>query len=181
MFRMGTKGRVIRGEKVLPDGQKEIVELVYPTAEGSTLLNNNEFGQWMSERASKSKQDLVYFNSSCWSDHKATYEIAAANTARFVNIPTTTMMLTFSTRDTNAMRLTLDAFRNKKDYSTMRSELQKNEGYQSGKMNHFIFPDEQEYVDKITSVVGHPISINTQITVDDGKGHVLPYSLESAH
>jgi hypothetical protein len=180
LFRMGKSGHVVRGEKTYPDGRKEIIEIVYPASKETELLNNNEFGQWVSQRATKEKKDLVYINSSCWSDKKAVYEIASADTARFVNIPTTTLTYTFTNQKDSAMRLLIDGFRNKKSYEDIRSDMQKNAGYASGNVNHFIFPDEDEYKTKIKSAVGRPVSVDIQITTKDSHGQTIPYSTDNS-
>jgi hypothetical protein len=141
----------------------------------STLLSNQEFGAWIKEREKRKKGQLVYFNTSCWSDRKAIHEIEAADSKILLNIPTHTMTQTFLDIPTNAEHILFDQFRDGKSYEDMRMALQKNEGYKNGTRNKFLFPDESDYAAQITNTV-EKISLKfapVQVRDEDGVVHNL--------
>lgn len=181
LFRLGKEGKILVGTKK-SNGKTETIDLIYPTSNSdSTLLSNQEFGKWMKEREAKGGPELVYLNSSCWSKSKAAYEISAAATPKFINIPTTTMMYTFSNHENNVMWATIEGLRKKKSYEQIREMMKKNEKYSSKNANVFIFPDEEDYKKKVTDVIKVPIDIDARLFVEKADGSRVDYSIEQAH
>lgn len=177
LFRINNNGKVLTGTKIV-DGKKEIVEIVYPGEDNSsTLLSNNKFGDWMKAREAKKGAELLYVNSSCWSASKATYEIAAANSAKLVNIPTTTSMTTFTNDENNVMYAAIDGIRKEKSYADIRKDMEKDPEYKKKINNIMIFPDEPLYTTVIREKIKVPLTVDTNITLHDKSGPV-PYSIE---
>ena len=189
LFRMDQTANVSVGTKLLPSGKKMTVYLVYPDKGNpkTELLSNQEFGNWIHNRDAKKNGQLVYFNTSCWSDRKALHETEEAG-AGLLNIPTTTLTNFFynpsdpsakvdplkPTDNFSAEYLLFSAFLKEKSFAEMREALKANAGYASGQENGFIFPDEKAYDDKIRSLLKVPLKIEQPIFDDQGK----PYSME---
>ncbi len=177
LFRINTSGKVLRGIKEV-GGKKEIIEIVYPGLDQeSKLISNAEFGEWMQKREKDGGSELVYLNSSCWSVSKATYEIAAAKTAKLINIPTTTSMTTFTNNHANVMHAAIDGLRKEKTYAEIREKMNDDPKYKSGHDNVMIFPDEERYRQKIVGLIKLPLSIDTKVFVEKNNMSV-PYSIE---
>lgn len=181
LFRVDKFGKILTGTKKV--GQKiETVDLVFPSKdkEGSTLIANTQFGEWMKAREKNKGPELIYLNTSCWSRSKAIYEIPAAGTSKFINLPSDTLMNTFSNTSSNAMYGLVDGVRRNLDYKGIRQLMEKDESYKTRKKNVIIFPDEDEYKWKITDVLRVPISLDTKLFIESqGKKH--PYSIEDPH
>lgn len=175
LFRMYRKGRVMTG---VNKKTNEKVQLVFPDANQgeTTLLSNEEFGEWIRSREKAGKGQLVYFNGSCWSEQKAIHEVEAAASPLLVDIASTTTTLTFQYMRTSGGYLMLQAFRDKKSYEQIRQELKKNPDNAEGIRNVYIFPDQAEYREKITDRLETPLNIRLRITGPDGK----PYTIDEA-
>lgn len=181
LFRISQQGKVLRGVRVVGD-KKEIIDLVYPVGGSkSTLLSNQDFGKWVKAREKSGKPELVYLNSSCWSNTKAIYEISAAASPTLINIPTTTSMTVFKNNEKNVMHAAIDGIRNQKSYESIRTEMGKNRDYASQSANVFIFPDEEKYKTQITDVLKIPVDVNPKLFIKMPDGSRAPYSIEETH
>ena len=58
---------------------------------------------------------------------------------------------TFANTEDNALRILLDSYREGLDFEQFRKALSSNRGYGSGNRNHYIFPDEALYGQKVLS------------------------------
>ncbi len=170
LFRLDKSAMERVGTRTLPDGKREIVHLIFPRpGENETrLLDNESFGTWIREREKKDRGSLVYFNTSCWSHTKALHEIEAAQSPKLINIPSITMVNCFSNDSSNAERLMLQAFRERKSYAKIREAMEKNDDFKYRKGNVLIFPDEADYDRHISEVLSVPLEIKLQIK--DGRG-----------
>ncbi len=173
LFRMSTKANLLVGVN------RKTIEKIYlafpsPADNNSTLLSNQEFGQWIREKEKKGGGQIVYFNTSCGSKLKAIHEIEATQSPLLLNIPTMNTTETFTTSDESAERLLFTAFRNGKNYDEMRAELSKNEKYKNDSGNGFIFPDESRYKNHITQVLATPLKMDVHVTTADGS----PYQFD---
>ncbi len=74
LFRMSTKANLLIGINKKTN-EKIYLAFPSPTDNTSTLLSNQEFGQWIREREKKGGGQIVYFNTSCGSKAKAVHEI----------------------------------------------------------------------------------------------------------
>lgn len=181
LFRMTSSGKVLTGVKMV-NGRKEVVDIVFPSADtSSTLISNQDFGRWIKAREKAKQPELVYLNSSCWSKTKAVYEISAAASPKLINIPTTTSMVVFANNEKNVMRAVVDGIRNGRTYEEIRSSMQSDPGYQSGQKNVFIFPDEEKYKTNITDVLRVPVDVETKISKSKPGGKAVPYSIDESH
>lgn len=201
LFRMDVQVRVQVGERKLPDGRTERIQLMFPDA-GSTaplpggaalaagtgatsaaaepttaLLPNEVFGSWVKTREQNGQGQMVYLNTSCWSAAKAVREIEAAQSRALLNIPSTTTVKTFGNRPANAEQIILTAIRSGKSYEEMRTALKANQEYRRGEGNHFIFPDDREYQENISQYLRTPLDIRLNIQGPEGR----PYSLDQVH
>lgn len=178
LFRMSTSGKILTGVRMV-DGKREIVDIVFPGGDtSSTLISNQDFGRWMKARDKAKMPELVYLNSSCWSKSKAIYEISAAATPKLINIPTTTSMVVFANHEKNVMRAAVDGIRKGKTYEEIRSAMQNDPGYQSGRKNVFIFPDQEAYNTNIVEVLRTPVDVDMNISKTKPGGKPTPYSIE---
>ncbi|MEI8346029.1 MAG: hypothetical protein WCG27_01080 [Pseudomonadota bacterium] len=183
LFRIDKEGMVQKGVKKVGD-RTEIVEIVFPAKKNrgdTTLLSNTEFGKWVKEREKKDGPELVYVNSSCWSEHKACYEISSAASPKFINIATTTSMTTFGNNKKNVMYALVDGLRNQKTYAAIRKDMEEDAGYVERRKNVFIFPDEEDYQKRITQTIKTPVDVDVSLSRKDSSGQFLPYSIEEIH
>lgn len=181
LFRISNSGKVLRGVRTLENGKKEYVDIVYPGKDYKTsLLSNNDFGEWMQQREKAGGSELVYLNSSCWSSTKATFEIAAAKTPKLVNIPTTTLMTTFTNREGNVMHSAIDGLRKEQTYAEIRERMKMDPMYEKRTENVMIFPDEPAYEEKIRKNAKVPLAIDTKVYVERNNIKEA-YSIEDAH
>ncbi len=178
LFRFDSQSSLMKATKTLPDGRREVVYLLYPSkAQGETqLLSNNDFGSWIRDREQNKQGSLVYFNTSCFSAPKAVNEIQEAGSAKLINIPTINVAKTFSNNpDVSAQRQMFDAFRNQKTYSEMRDSMAETKERGANK-SHFIFPDEEEYADRVIKKVALPLNIQLNL-----KKNGKPWNIDEAH
>lgn len=178
MFDIAKKGKVMIGRKKVGD-RTEVVELIYPQPSvGETIaIGNSEFGQWTRDRVQKGGSELVYLNTSCWSETKAIYEIPAAANAKYVNIPTTTLIHTFVNRPGNVMKILVDGLRQEKSYEQVREMLKGNRDYAEGKGNKLLFPDEADYRTRIVDRVRAPFELNSRVMVKNSSGEYENYNI----
>lgn len=178
MFDIAEKGYVMVGKKKVGD-RTEVVELVYPKKGigKSVAINNSEFGQWARDREKAGGSELLYLNTSCWSESKAIYEIPAAASKKLINIPTTASITTFANYDGNIMKELVEGIRQEKDYEGIRTLLRKNNDYATGKSNVLLFPDEQAYQTRIVARVRTPFELNSKVSVRTATGELQDYNI----
>ena len=176
VFRFSRGNYIIRGLRYKEHGQIEVVYIVFPRtlnpeedSLGTDLLSNKELGQAIIEREAKGCGQITYFNTSCWSHVKARYEIEAVNSFLFLNIPSLNLSDTFANSEDNAIRILLDSYREVSDFKQIREALKANRGYSSGSRNHYIFPDEASYGQKILSHILVPLDIQIQLERREGE------------
>lgn len=166
LFRVAKAGVVYRGVKK-HETYKEVIELVFPdktdTSAATELISNQDFGGWMKLRNETVNTELIYINGSCWSDKKALFEIPAAGTANFINLPSVTVSYTFSDNIHNGMQIMVQSLRDFKSFPQMREAMKANEGYRTSRSDQFIFPDEPEYKQRITEKMPENIEIVIKI------------------
>lgn len=178
LFRISNSGKILRGVRTLENGKKEYVDIVYPGKDYQTsLLSNSDFGEWMQHRDKSGGSELVYLNSSCWSATKATFEIAAAKTPKLINIPTTTLMTTFTNREGNVMHTAIDGLRKEQSYAEIREKMKMDPTYDNKTGNVMIFPDEPDYELRIRQNAKTPLAIDTNVFFEKN-GNKEPYSIE---
>lgn len=178
MFDIAEKGYVMVGKKKVGD-RTEVIELVYPKkgVGKSVAINNSEFGQWARDREKSGGSELLYLNTSCWSESKAIYEIPAAASKKLINIPTTAAITTFVNYEGNIMKELVDGIRQEKDYEGIRTLLRKNNDYATGKSNILLFPDEQAYQSRIVARVRTPFELNSKVSVRTATGELQDYNI----
>ncbi len=175
VFGLDRKARVMTGERILPDGKREVVDLVFPSPEKteSLLLPNADFGSWIREREKAGGGQFVYFNTSCGSAAKAVNEIQEAQSPLLLDLPTVTPMSVFQNSPTNTEVLLLDGFRNGLDFEALRVAMKGNDEFREGRSNRIVFPDEEEYQAQVTKMVQNPVSTDITVRGPDGKPFVL--------
>ena len=100
IFRFNRANYIAQGVRYGEEGRIEVVYIIFPPPLNlpglkTDLLSNKELGQAIQERERKGCGQLTYFNTSCWSDVKARYEIEAVNSPLFLNIPAISLTDTF--------------------------------------------------------------------------------------
>ncbi|MCS6837912.1 MAG: hypothetical protein NZ480_03605 [Bdellovibrionaceae bacterium] len=178
LFRLHNKGYLLRGHRTI-NGKKETVEIVIPDPNSkTTLISNQDFGQWMRERERLNDSDLIYINASCWSaGDKAKWEISAAGSSNLINIATLGTVFTFVSDDDSAPRYLLDGIRHQRTYAQIREEMKKDPKYHARISNVFLFPDEPEYHELITKYVNRPVDSNVQTFVKKNS-KLIPYNID---
>jgi hypothetical protein len=174
IFRMDSQASMTKGIKNLSNGKEEVVYLVFPDtkAQATRLISNEDFGAMVRDRPAP----LVYFNTSCWSHTKAVNEIEAAMTPKLVEIPSLTVMQTFSNEKNSTEKILLDSFRQGKKYSEIREALKKDPLNKAGNVNVLMFPDQgdENYQQYIRDVIKTPLNIHVDIQDEQGK----PYNID---
>ena len=173
VFRFDRVNDIVKGFRRDEQGREEIIYLVFPKPfhlkkRETVLLSNLELGQIINEREQNGCGEITYFNTSCWSHVKARYEIEAVNSPLFLNIPSTGMSDTFLNQEHDAIRTLIHSYRNGLDFNGFRKSLKKNEGYMSGKINKYIFPDESRYNESIIQYVSIPLKIHIDLERREG-------------
>lgn len=164
LFRIPTVSVLYRAEKKMGN-QTEVIELLHadPGSSAAELVSNQDFADWMRQRIASHNTEIMYINGSCWSDKKAVFEVASAKSPKFLNIPATTVTYTFSNDPANGLRTLITALREQKTFAEIRQALESSKYYASYKGDRFIFPDQQEYKDKITNYLPENVDIQIQI------------------
>ena len=184
VFRFDRVNIVLEGTRQTETGQTEVVYLAFPPplfpGERETLLFSNlELAELIKQREDKGCGEITYFNTSCWSHVKARYEIESVNSSLLLNIPSKSLSYTFVNREGDAIRELIQAYRNESDFDGFRKSLKKNEGYQSGKVNQYMFPDERKYHDSIFQHISIPLKIQIHLEREEN-GIWIPISPDEA-
>ena len=175
VFRFDRFNDVMRGVRQAEKGQTEIIYLAFPKPfhfkKPETLLFSNlELAELIRQRERKGCGEITYFNTSCWAHVKARYEIEAAHSPLFLNIPSKSLSNTFLNEEGTAIRALIDSYRNNLDFDGFRKALEKNAGYKSGRLNQYIFPDESEYYQSIFESISIPLKIHIDLQIkENGK------------
>ena len=168
VFRFDRANNIIRAIRYGEEGRLELVYLIFPQhlkseEKNTDLLSHKELRQALRAREEKGCGEITYFNTSCWSHVKARYEIEAANSFLFLNIPAVNLTDTFENSPSGAIRALLHSYRNGLDFDGFREALQKNKGYASGSRNRYIFPDKALYHNIISQHIRIPLKINIEL------------------
>ena len=174
IFRFNRSNYIAKGVRYGEAGRIEVVYIIFPppfslSGLKTDLLSNRELGQAMEEREKKGCGQLTYFNTSCWSDVKARYEIEAVNSPFFLNIPSISLTDTFLNMEGEAIHSLLHSYRNGLDFKGFRKALETNEGYQSKKSNLYIFPDQVLYYDYIFNLISVPLDLKIKLERKEGE------------
>lgn len=187
LFRIFKTSELKVGRKKLPNGEEEVVYLVYPSPgatgseanETTKLISNSEFGEWMRARE-KSDVPLYYLNSSCWSNTKAKAEIQAAASPALVEIPSLTTMSEFTYEPGSVMYETVMGLLDRRTFDELEERMLKDPSTAGGQDNILLWPSvsgKEKYVEKVLSGFKQPIDI--QVQVFDSKGR--PYHFDEQH
>ena len=169
VFRFDRRNSVLKGVRQIEEGRAEVIYLAFPKpfhfGDRETLLFSNlELAELIKQREKKACGEITYFNTSCWAHVKARYEIESVNNSSlFLNIPSKSLSDTFLNQEGDAIRELLSAYRNQLDFNGFRESLKKNEGYLSGKLNQYIFPDERRYYNSIFQHIKIPLKIQIDL------------------
>ena len=167
VFRFDRVNSVLKGVRQTEGGQGEVVYLVFPKPfhfgkRETVLFSNLELAELIKQREEKGCGEITYFNTSCWSHVKARYEIETVHSPLLLNIPSRSTSDTFLNQEGDAIRQLVEAYRGGLNFDGFRKALEKNEGYKSGKVNQYLFPDERRYYNSVFE----PISIPLRIQID---------------
>ena len=168
VFRFDIVNKVLKGVRSIGEGKEEIVYLVYPKPfhfriRQTALFSNLDLANLIKNRKNKGCGEITYFNTSCWSDVKARYEIEAANSDIFLNIPSTSSSDTFLDQPDGAIRGLIDSYRKGLNFKGFRETLKKNKGYASRTFNQYLFPDESRYTAEIFKHISIPLKIEIHL------------------
>lgn len=153
LFHFHSKATIHRGIKQNADGTEDVIELLYPdTTSPPDKIANRVFGAAIKKRGTP----LVYFNTSCWSVHKAIHEIPWAG-KNLIEIASTGLNITV--REGNSSSLMIESFLDRKTYAEMRQAMAKDKISAEEKLNQYLFPDDSSYWTKIGGLVTRPISV----------------------
>lgn len=182
LFRMSKASEMIVGKKKRKDGKEEVIQIVYPSSTDggadSTLLSNQDFGEWIKTREKTNGVELVYYNASCWSESKVVNELEAAFSPIFRVLASTTTVTVFRDDPTQAEYQMLHQFReNEASWEKIREAMMRDPDYANASSDKMIFPDEPEYDERIRKVMKVPVAINT--VIKDSAGKV--YNIDEAH
>jgi hypothetical protein len=176
LFRIQEASNVIEGSRKAKDGKGERIYLIYPSPPKgrSQRLSPQAMGLWIKERSLSGGDQLLYISSSCYSEYKASNEIAAVASPLFVDIPASSNTIVFTNTKEDAKRIILDGIRGRQTYEEMRIRLHQTPRYKQFRDNDFIFPDDRRYTHKFASSGAHIIDV--QIDIEDAHGK--PYHLD---
>ena len=168
IFRFDRFNSVLKGVRPIGEGRSEIIYLAFPKpfhfGDRETLLFPNlELAKLVKQREQKGCGEITYFNTSCWAHVKARYEIESVNSSLLLNIPSKSLSDTFLNQEGDAIYELLSAYRNQLDFNGFRESLKKNKGYLSGKLNQYIFPDENSYYNSIYQHIKIPLKIQIDL------------------
>ena len=188
LFRIFKTSELKVGRKKLPNGEEEVVYLVYPSKgavateadDATRLISNEEFGVWIRERE-KVDSPLYYLNSSCWSNTKAKAEIQAASSPALVEIPSLTTMDTFTDEPGEVMYETVFGILDRRTYDQLQEAAMKNPSTQGDSPeNILLWPSvsgKEEFVKQVLAGFKQPISIDVKVFDQAGK----PYHIDQQH
>ena len=63
----------------------------------------------------------------------------------------------------------IHSYREELDFEGFRKALEKNEGYQKGITNKYIFPDERSYINSIYAAISIPLRIEISLERKEGE------------
>ncbi|MCY4512954.1 MAG: hypothetical protein OXB86_04630 [Bdellovibrionales bacterium] len=174
IFRFNRTNYIAQGVRYGEEGRIEVVYIIFPpplnfSGLKTDLLSNKELGQAIEERENKGCGQLTYFNTSCWSDVKARYEIEAVNSPLFLNIPSVSLTDTFLNIEGEAIYSLLHSYRKGLNFKGFREALKTNKGYKSKKSNVYIFPDQVGYHAFILNLISVPLDIKIKLEHKEGK------------
>ena len=174
VFRFDLVNSIFKGSRHVKEGQMEVVYLVLPKPfylkkRPTGVLSNLELAQAINEREQNGCGEITYFNTSCWAHVKARYEIESINSPLFLNIPSTSMSDTFLNQEGDAIRSLIHSYRNGLNFNGFRESLENNKGYKFGKINKYIFPDEDQYNKSIFQPIAIPLKIRIDLERKEGE------------
>lgn len=165
------------GTRIRSDGKTEKIYILFPSPQGpSRTITTSEFGSWIQERDRTGKEDLVYFNTSCFAGDRAASDVAAASSSKLMIIPVHPKMTAsfFINRPESAIYQLLESIRNNKDFQGFRENLNHVSDYQKRTQNVYLMPDEPEYQDKIVNTLNE-FPIHAQIEIRDQTGQEVHF------
>ena len=173
VFRFDSVNSVLKGIRRTEEGQTEVVYLAFPKPfhfgkPETALFSNLDLAELIQQRAEKGCGEITYFNTSCWSHVKARYEIESVYSPLLLNIPSKSLSDTFLNQEGDAIRELIESYRKGLNFEGFRKSLEKNEGYKSGKINRYLFPDEREYYDTIFKHISIPLKISIDLKRKEG-------------
>ena len=177
LMRINNSAIIRKATRNMGDGNQEVIYLVYPTGvpknytspKLTTLISNDDLTQWMQNRAKNGGEDLVYFNTSCWSISKAIGEIENAYTKKLIDISSTTPVNMFENLPSNAEYNILNDFRLGKSVTEMEKDALANPGNAHGTGNTFSFYNSARFRDKVLNNARPALKIKVELTGPDGK------------
>lgn len=178
LFRLFNKGSIQRGTRRTADGKEEVMHVFIPDPtdpKATTLIPNQEFGDWIRAREQTDQGPLVYFNTSCFGASKACHEYQAAASKKLVVVATTLSADTFVNAPESALRQLLTGFREGKSYEEMRAMMAKDPSYKAGESNLYLLPDDAGFDENIRSKLQRSVDTQLGVTGPDGK----PYHLDT--
>lgn len=177
VFKVAPKGFVLRGIRKEGGKERETIDIFYNIDETPVEIDVGaaEFGQLIDKRGSSNAHPLVYFNTSCWSYEKASFELGWISSSGFYEIPSLTSVNMFEANDNNAEKVLLDGIRSGSSFKEIRSLLKKQVGYASGFEDRFVFPDEEVYARKIARYGAPPAQISRQLFLWNDKQQKMKY------
>ena len=175
ILRFDRFSHIVRAVRYKEDGLAEEIFIVFPEPlrsqeEKTFSLSNNAFAKAFAARDQKGCGQLTYFNTICWSSAKARYELGSVHSSNFLNIPSTTETEIFENTPKNAIYALLHSYRGGKDFEGFRAALQASPNYQSGRMDHYIFPDEADYQKEVMDYIRHPLKTSIDLEVETESG-----------
>lgn len=180
VFRLDNRSKIMKGTKRLSDGRTETVYLVSPASASradSRLLSNEEFGEWIRARESRGEGQILFWNKSCWSHHKAIPEITSARSKALLDIPAITMGYSFTNVPGRAPYAFLDGIRSQKPFAQIREAMKQDPKYAAKSGNWWIFPDEPEYDEKVRKHLRTAVEEKDRRMQRDGK----PFVIDEGH
>ncbi len=153
---------------IIPKPSAEEMDIVGVEVNSLTdLLSYRDLSQAIAQRRSKKCGQIVYFHTGCWTGIKSRYILEAVNSPLFLNIPVITPSLGFANRSGNAIYALLHSLREERDFEGFRELLKSNEDYNQGRMDYYIFPDEDIYKKRVFSAISIPLDISVELFVKD--------------
>jgi hypothetical protein len=144
------------------NGKEETVTLYFPDPKdlSHTLISNADFGNAIQTREKDGKQELIYLNTSCWSEKKAHNEILTAQSPKLVDISVTTMASMFSGGNQKPIGRLLTGIREQKSYQWMQDQVDASSSASSE--DKYVVPGTKKFMDLFNPAGAQ---VNTQIQV----------------
>ena len=184
VFRFDRINHVLKGLRQTEGGKEEVIYLAFPKpfhfGKRETLLFSNlELAELVKQREEKGCGEITYFNTSCWAHVKARYEIETVHSHLLLNIPSKSLSDTFLNQEGDAIYELIQAYRKGLNFNGFRKSLEKNEGYRSGKVNQYLFPDQRQYYNFIFQHISIPLKIQIDLEREEN-GEWMPISPDEA-